>query len=171
MNQFVSFTKEECDRIINISNIISHNRTDGWYPNNSDVNYTDWSILPNEDNKWIFDKLIQFYNQFELEELIKIPPVIHLHKYLVNDGFKRHQDIISKRKYAIGIILNNDYSGGDYILEINNGEVEIEKKVGNTYIFSGEVWHKVTPITNGVRWSCVMFIEETYLKYKQKSII
>jgi len=171
MNKSILFTKEECDRIINISNVISYNRTDGWYPNNSSVNYTDWSIISNEENKWIFDKLIQFYNQFNLEELKTPPPIIHLHKYLVNDKFERHQDIAKNRKYAVGIILNDNYLGGDYILEMNNKEIEIEKKVGNTYMFSSEIWHRITPIISGIRWSCVMFIEEKHLKYKQKSII
>jgi hypothetical protein len=171
MIQSVLFTKEECDNIISISDKISHNRTDGWYLNDNTVNYTDWSILPTDENQWIFNRLIEFYNKTGFQKIKENPPIIHLHKYSVGDGFKRHQDIISNRKFAVGIILNDEFEGGEYILELGGKEIEIEKKIGNTYIFSGDVWHQINPIKNGIRWACVMFIQFNHLKFEQKTII
>jgi PKHD-type hydroxylase len=84
-------------------------------------------------------------------------------EYKVGEYFDWHTDstttIYRDRFTSIVIQLNDTYKGG--VLEIKNlkGEtLPIENKIGTLYIFNSRLLHRVTPVSNGVRYSLVNWI-------------
>lgn len=171
IHQQILFTEAECNTIVNFSNSTSYNRTDGWYKNNPNINYTDWTIPNTGEMSWVFERILKFAQPL-IEETIKtVPSVMHLHKYSVGDGFERHNDELNDRKYVCGLVLNTNFEGGSYIVELEDEKVEIIKTIGNVYMFDVRRWHTVSTITKGERWSCVLFIQNRNLSYKIKSLV
>jgi hypothetical protein len=118
----INFTKEECNIIIDLSLELEGTNRDVNSKNiqrpSENISYTYYNIYKNKKVEWIFDRITDYLAHEKNIEVIKPFDIIHLHKYLVNDKFERHQDIAKNRKYAVGIILNDNYLGGDYILEM-----------------------------------------------------
>jgi PKHD-type hydroxylase len=84
-------------------------------------------------------------------------------EYKEGEYFDWHTDstdtIFAHRFASVVIQLNDTYSDG--VLEIKNikGElVSIENKIGTLYIFNSKLWHRVTPVTDGVRYSLVNWV-------------
>jgi PKHD-type hydroxylase len=97
-------------------------------------------------------------------------------EYKEGDYFDWHTDstdtIFKDRFTSIVIQLNNTYSDG--ILEIKNikGElVPIENKIGTLYIFNSKLWHRVTPVTSGVRYSLVNWVSLVKTNSDKQSLI
>jgi PKHD-type hydroxylase len=97
-------------------------------------------------------------------------------EYKTNGYYNWHTDSSSpsnKERYcSIVIQLNNTYSDG--ILEIKNikGElVPIENKIGTLYIFNSKLWHRVTPVTSGVRYSLVNWVSLVKTNSDKQSLI
>jgi len=171
MIQSVIFTKEECDRIINSADNLPKLYTDGGWENTSTVNFTNYEIYNTEDNKWIFDRLLTFLKTNILEELISEPVKIDLLKYEKNDAFQLHRDSFFDRKYAVGCLLNDEFEGGNFIVNTANGPFEVQKKAGNSYFFDVRLFHEVKRIESGTRWSLITFILNKNLNKKMKSVI
>jgi len=62
----------------------------------------------------------------------------------------------------IPLVDGNEYEGGDFELNLNNPENENniitikEAKIkGTVIVFPSFVWHRVTPVTSGTRYSLV----------------
>jgi PKHD-type hydroxylase len=84
-------------------------------------------------------------------------------EYKEGDYFDWHTDstdtIFTHRFASVVIQLNDTYSNG--VLEIKNikGELlPIENKIGTLYIFNSRLVHRVTPVTDGVRYSLVNWV-------------
>lgn len=164
------FTKEECDKIIT-----NHlNDPKPYYAENEkrkDVKYVAYTILPGKEGKWIFDRLKQFFTKNTGVEITAIPEKMHLHHYKTNDGFKKHWDKNKpERVWNIGIQLNSGFIGGDFNLFFDD-KITIDKTEGNTYLFKSEIFHEVTPITNGERWSLIMFLHYDHISEKPKKTL
>ncbi len=85
-----------------------------------------------------------------------------------NHKFSQYEGKI--RKISCSVLLNDpkEYSGGDLEIGYNNNvETPLEKNKsnmnqcnlgqGSIIFFPGFVWHRVTPITKGTRYSLVMW--------------
>ena len=64
------------------------------------------------------------------------------------------------RKISMSLFLNDDFAGGDFDLEIYKPGTEpkvydIQVKTRDRSIFSGDQWHRVRPVTSGLRKSLV----------------
>ena len=141
----------------------------------SNILFYDYSLdFPNLNKK-----LIEI---FEKEIDVKGHKVDFMHKefqfteYKTNGYYNWHTDSSSpsnKERYcSIVIQLNNTYSDG--ILEIKNikGElVPIENKIGTLYIFNSKLWHRVTPVTSGVRYSLVNWVSLVKTNSDKQSLI
>lgn len=159
------FTKNECDSIIDLIKLDSMN----WLY--ADRSYESKLISYNHSTKWIFDKLREF---FEKETNIKITELkreIHFHTFQKNDYFGIHNDSRDNRLYSVGVILNDSFDGGDFILYPNNNVIQLDKTIGNAYIFPANVEHEVTKILNGNRYSLIWFLQNSNIKLNIKSII
>ena len=57
----------------------------------------------------------------------------------------------------MGIQLNDNYEGGNYVCwDDNNNEIIISKEVGTAVAYNARIPHEIQEITNGSRWSIVM---------------
>ena len=109
LTEKILFSKDECQ------SIISNQLEDATNWNMNDRKYDSKTIHYNENNKWIFNKLKDF---FEIEtdlKIIKTKQEIHFHKFIHGDWFGKHNDNKSERLYAVGVLLNDYFEGGDFI--------------------------------------------------------
>lgn len=168
--QEIIFTKEECIEII--TNHINHPKP--YYAENEkrkDIKYVAYTIDPNKEGKWIFDKLKNFFTRNTGINVVSIPEKMYLHQYNLNDGFKKHWDKNKpEREWNLGIQLNDGFVGGDFNLFFDD-KITINKTEGNTYLFKSEVFHEVTPITYGERWSLIMFLHYEHISEKSKKTL
>jgi hypothetical protein len=158
------FDKEECLRIINS---IKTNRQI-W--EGLDRKYKSYAINISLENEWIFQRIKSF---FEKNTGIGIPSMknqIHYHEYSEGEYFLKHNDSRDNRLYAIGCLLNDDFTGGDLNL-YNPGLITTEKKAGNGYFFDVRIDHEVTPILTGKRKSIICFLQSDHIKIKAQKII
>jgi hypothetical protein len=158
------FNKEECDLIINLIKINPQN----WHFKDRKFKSTaiDYSI----ETIWIFDRLKSFVEMETDIEFRKIKKQIHFHKFVKGDWFGKHNDIRDNRVYAIGVLLNDNFQGGDFKL-YNPTEQTLDKVVGNTYIFDARIDHKITPILEGERFSLLWFLQNEHIKTITNTLI
>jgi PKHD-type hydroxylase len=73
------------------------------------------------------------------------------------DGMGSHsevQDDGNTRKLSMSVILNSDYEGGDF--EMRDLESKIPRlEKGSIIVFPSFLEHRVTPVTEGIRYSLV----------------
>lgn len=156
LKEKIMFTKDECEVIMSYNDINITN----WEMR--DRKYDSAPIMYSRETEWLFDKLKTF---FETETGIKIRSVkkqIHFHKYQKGDWFGKHNDIRDNRFYAVGVLLNNDFDGGDFIM-YNPNEQIINKKVGNCYLFDVRIDHEIKPILTGKRYSLLWFLQQEHI--------
>jgi len=92
-------------------------------------------------------------------------------KYEKGDKFKPHTDNYHNRVYSVGIQLNTDYTGGDYII-YNSKEInKVENIVGNSYCMESSLEHEIKEIESGIRYSIVSFIKISDLITNQKKTL
>ena len=109
----ISFSKEECGRIINLTQEIEGTHRDANSTHverpREKITYTYYNIFRNENVDWIFDKITQFLLLDENVEIVKPFEVIHLHKYEAGNQFERHNDVYyPNQKLNVGVCLNDD---------------------------------------------------------------
>jgi predicted 2-oxoglutarate/Fe(II)-dependent dioxygenase YbiX len=96
-------------------------------------------------------------------------------KYDEGDYFDWHKDsnetVFKDRFYTIVIQLNEDYTGGDFELIINNKESKMEFGTGNLFIFPSNVFHRVKPIELGIRYSLVSWLKLKEIKNHKKTLL
>ncbi len=80
-------------------------------------------------------------------------------EYKKNQYYNWHTDnsgiSINDRYYSLSIQLNDDYIGGKLELSNDGNIIEMRRGSGNMFIFLSDVLHRVTPVTEGVRYSLV----------------
>lgn len=183
------FTKEECKEIINFSKIenkdikfdFSHNPY-GKYENNritfaKSTSYNVYLIKNEENTEWMFKKLSNWFSKksgIEFNTEIKHLDCT-LHNYMVGDKFSKHIDLskgFEERRWNLGVQLNDDYEGGDYVCyEPNGNSIILPKETGTALFYHCRVPHEIKEITKGNRWSIVMPIHSWEIIEKRKSII
>lgn len=160
----ILFNKKECESIIwNTTNNITN-----W--NQSDRSYKSQLISYSQDTKWLFDKLKNFFEQEMNMQIIKIKEEMHFHKFIKDNWFNKHNDVRDNRIYAIGVLLNDNFAGGDFKLHTSN-EIVLNKIVGNAYIFDVTIMHEITPILEGERYSLLWFLQKEHIKFNQNKLI
>lgn len=94
------------------------------------------------------------YKEYLLQKVKNIIPEgiknswINLTVYQPGDNLRIHTD--KRSEHTIVINLNEDYQGGDFVIEQENKKLEI----GDTLIFNGgSVKHGVRPVLKGIRYS------------------
>jgi predicted 2-oxoglutarate/Fe(II)-dependent dioxygenase YbiX len=69
----------------------------------------------------------------------------------------------------VGVCLNNDYDGGEFVLY--NPEEPLPKETGIIYTFPSQRIHEVKKIIKGERWSIIGFLHIDNLDLQKKSLI
>jgi hypothetical protein len=164
LKEDVLFTEEECDSIIsyNNGNITNWEMVDRKYDSLS-INYSN-------ETSWLFDKLRLFFETESGTQIKTVKDKIHFHKFIKGDWFGKHNDNRNNRVYAVGVLLNDEFEGGDFLL-YNPSMQKLNKKIGNTYLFDVRIEHEITPITNGERYSLLWFLESEHIKIKVDKLL
>ena len=135
-----------------------------------DRKYNSQSINYSKETDWLFAKLKEFVETENNIEIRTIKKQIHFHKFTKGDWFGKHNDIRDSRVYAVGVLLNDTFSGGDFKL-YNPNEVILNKTIGNTYIFDVRIEHEITPVLNGERYSLLWFLQNEHIKSNTNKLI
>lgn len=158
------FNHEECEEIIYLSKI----NPQEW--NSSDRRYKSSTIVFNEHSEWIYKKLKNFFEEYSNQKLLALKKEIHFHTFNKNDKFDLHNDALDKRLFSVGVLLNDDFGGGDFNL-YTPSKITLDKVEGNCYIFDASISHEITPILSGIRNSIIWFIQDNHVKVAPKKII
>ena len=164
LKEKILFSKEECE------SIISYNETHitNWLM--SDRKYNSQPINYSSETKWLFDKLKDFVERETNVEIRTIKKTIHFHKFTKGDWFGKHNDVRDNRLYAVGVLLNDNFEGGDFKL-YNPNEIILDKVIGNTYLFDVRIDHEITPILDGERFSLLWFLQNEHIEIKTNKLI
>lgn len=181
------FSKEECEKIINYSKLENNepvfnftNNKIGKYKDNritfgKDASYNVYMLYNTLETEWMFDKLLNWFSNktnIPLNENVR-HDFCTLHKYEVGDKFIKHIDLskgFEDRRYNIGIQLNDEYDGGEYVCWDKGNEIILSKEVGTALFYHCRVEHEIKEITKGYRWSIVMPIHNWEI-IENKSIL
>jgi hypothetical protein len=158
------FTKEECDSII----ICNDSDVTNWIM--EDRNYNSQSIDYSLETNWLFNKLKIFVEENVDIKIKTLKKTIHFHKFTKGDWFGKHNDVRDNRVYAIGVLLNDTFIGGDFKL-YNPDEIVLDKTVGNAYIFDVTIQHEITPILENERYSLLWFLQKEHIKFNSNKLI
>ena len=83
-----------------------------------------------------------------------------------------NNDELKHRFCSVVIQLNNDYSEGFLQLKDNNDNtIQMERSVGNLYIFYSNIMHRVIPVKDGTRYSLVNWVSLEPIKNYTKTLI
>ena len=164
LKEKILFSKEEC------KSIISYNETHITNWRMGDRNYKSQPINYSLETNWLFDKLKDFVERETNIQIRTIKKTIHFHKFTKGDWFGKHNDVRDNRLYAVGVLLNDDFSGGDFKL-YNPNEIILNKVIGNTYLFDVRIDHEITPILDGERYSLLWFLENEHIKIETNKLI
>ena len=176
------FTKEECNKILSYTKIYTdlpfrklESRLD---LDNRRINefvemkngkklgkfFNVWDIVNDAETEWMFEKLFNWFlmvSKIERNPNNK-PANCSLHKYSKGDSFMKHKDYNEKwpnRRWNLGIQLNENYSGGEYICyDTNDKEILLSKEVGTAIAYDASTFHEIKEIVDGERWSIVLTI-------------
>lgn len=157
LKEKIIFTKEECESILSYNTNFNKN----W--EKYDRKYNSQSINYSLKTKWLFNRLIEFTEAVCDIEIKKIKEIIHFHKFVKGDWFDKHNDILDNRIYAVGVLLNNNFEGGEFNL-YNPIKQSLNKIIGNTYLFDVRIEHEITPILTGERYSLLWFLQKEHIK-------
>ena len=168
LTQTILFTKEECDYIIGLKNKYPLLGENGRWEEFDDFRYKFYTLEYASDIDWVIKRLCDFFeSQIGLHISVR-PTKLNLHYYTEGDEFGKHIDTGTPiKEWNVGIVLNEDFEGGDYLVFDENDEpIVIDKRIGNVCIYQSQIPHQVTPITKGERWAIAMFIH----KFRMNSV-
>ena len=178
------FTKEECEKIINIAKNKSWSRGKIRSVKKSiDYELKDmrssnicW-INCDEETDWIFSKII--YSAFKLNADFFQFNISGMDEGLQFTNYKSPSDRYDKhidrcynakvRKLSLSIQLTdpNNYEGGELVIETINTEEKFKLNVGEIILYPSSYLHAVNKVNNGERLVCVGWIE-SYVKSTEK---
>lgn len=175
-------TSTECDSIVEYS-LKNLNLKKGLLGNNkideavrkSDISFTNYDLqfpflktkLLNEISNKIVVKGydINFENQ-----------PYQFTRYDVDEFYNWHTDSGSEGLYAerycsIVVQLNDSYKGGDLQMQKGEDIITFERGKGNLFVFLSTILHRVTPVTDGTRYSLVNWFALKPIQNFKKTLI
>ena len=168
--QKILFTEEECELILKKYIDTPINKiedTDTMKYKSKDIDY-------NVD-KWILDR---FINWVENELNIKIELSnskefeFYLQSYKAGDLFVKHIDNIYNRVFACGLLLNNTFKGGEFVVYTPNDEIMLfNNTIGNCYLFEANLAHEVKEIIEGNRSVILIFFRNSQITFKRNKLL
>lgn len=116
-----------------------------------------------EDHTWVHQLMIRTVSEhqglFGIRSALQIERGVQLATYRVGHHYGWHIDgritDNTRRALSISVLLTDDFEGGD--LEFRNPGAPRLKKAGEIVIFNSDEFHRVAPVTKGVRDSLVVW--------------
>lgn len=140
--------------------------------------YNVWDIPINDETIWFYHKIYNWFMDVSGIKLNKnvifnyVNTAHKLHEYRLGDKFDLHIDKnknIPDRIWNLGIQLNSNYTGGNYICYTHKNEpIYISKETGNVVAYTSDILHEIKEITDGIRYSLVVKIHSWELLEKNK---
>ena len=116
--------------------------------------------MENVNNNWNFD-----YDAIEDLQFTRYDKSQHYNWHADQTSTVYHDEELSGkiRKISFSIILNDDYEGGDFQFEVGapyeeDRIITLTPSKGCAIVFPSFKFHRVTPVTKGVRYSLVGWI-------------
>jgi hypothetical protein len=159
IHQKILLTEEECNKLIEYKDKLKMTSTDGHYPSIPDINYTEWTFYRDDENEFIYERILPFIEEKFNVTLIEFNEMCHIYQYSINDGYVMHRDTGYDRRFTVGIQLCNNYEGGDLVVNYNGEKIVVSKEIGNCYVFDSKLLHGVLPIETGQRFNFLTFIK------------
>lgn len=175
------FTKEECDKILSYKEIytdlpfrktepvidLDNRRIDQFIKLENGKKtgkfFNVWDIPNDSNTHWFFEKIIKWFSnisQIEVKDANYYPIGCGLHKYSKGDLFQKHIDLSKEhydRRWNLGIQLNDEYTGGEYICyDSNDNEIILSKEAGTALAYDSKTFHEIKEIKSGERYSIVL---------------
>lgn len=165
------FTNDECKTIIEYHK--KYTELEGWFPKefikgqriydkHNLMSYEVYNIFNNDETEWFFNRLLNWFSNssgVKLNFNNKIPRCT-LHRYTKGDHFVKHIDLAKgyeERRYNLGIQLNSEYDGGEYMIwDDSQKEHIVPKEPGTAIAYHCRIEHEIKEISDGERWSIVM---------------
>lgn len=169
------FSNEELNMIVGycenkkLEDGVTQNKDRSDHVRKSKVNFTE----PDEENRWIFNKLNHLTdlvnNKFYRFDLIGYDSFqFTTYKASESGHYDWHVDSIVgqpnrqghglHRKLSMTLLLNDDFEGGDFEVNLSKPE-KVNVRKGRAIFFPSFVLHRVTPVTKGTRKSLVIWVE------------
>ena len=167
------FTDDECRKIISIADQKYGVRaTVGGDDNqkyNKDIRQVEtYHIDYTEDNAWIFHKIAAAVGTVNAEyyrwNLLGITHSLQLLHYKAEEEshYSWHIDAgptgSATRKLSLSIPLNDNYEGGDLLINSNGVILKAPKELGSIGFFPSFSLHTVEKVTKGERWVIVVWV-------------
>jgi len=171
IHQKILFTEEECSYLIKYRNEVKQTMNNGGYPNRSDINYKQWTISRNETLEFLFGKIVDFIEEVFDVKVTNFHEDAWIYQYEINDGYIMHTDSILNRRFTIGVQLNDEYEGGDLMVDYDGQRIIVNKNIGNCYAFESFLLHGVSPILKGERFNFLTFMFSYNIKHNNKGLI
>jgi len=177
-NEVIKFASKKKDSLGNIGN------TELSEKNLEDLKIKRDSNIVFFSDEWIYKEVLPFIDQANKKagwnfQIDRAEPM-QFTKYKLNQFYGWHTDSWQKpyekkdgdefvgkiRKLSATIQLSdeNDYEGGDLEFQFRNDDdpniinnKNVYKTIGSIIVFPSFVWHRVKPVTKGVRYSLVMW--------------
>lgn len=98
-------------------------------------------------------------------------------EYKVGEYYDWHTDssdtheMYKNRFCSIVIQLNDDYEGGHLEVKNDSDTIQLERGSGKLCVFYSNMLHRVTPVTNGVRYSLVNWVSLKEIEGFKKTLI
>jgi hypothetical protein len=168
--QKVLFTNDEC---IGILDLYSKIKPTGNQIENG-ISYT-YKNIDCENTFWILERFINWIESevdCKVDWLASEKRELYLQTYIVGDEFHKHKDDMYNREYTAGLLLNNSFEGGEFVVDISKDiQSKFNNIVGNCYLFDSKLLHQLKPITNGERNIVLLFFKKSQIKYKKIQLI
>lgn len=163
------FSPDEAHRIVTLGESLALQNATIGKGQSSDIRKSEVVFLyPSDQTSWIFDRLCsvaiglnQQHFQFDLDSFSE---GIQFTKYSApSEHYDWHIDRswgMIPRKLSLSVQLSNpdSYVGGDLELRAGNGTAVARRELGTVTAFPSFMLHRVSPVTEGVRYSLVAWI-------------
>jgi len=173
VTQNILFTKEECNYFKNLLNIEDIEKTD--LPAHGSFNITVGIIPPSKIPTWFINKIKKLkISDFEFQDKYKKSRTLFINKYTKGGYFEKHRDDYAREshwvnRYKTLIIQLSDtseYSGGDFLVD----DVKMNNTIGNCILFDSSIYHEVTEITDGERYSLTLWLDRDDINEKKHTL-
>lgn len=181
------FTEQECKTIIEYSKLYNNfivtplsslreNSRNVYFSTEDKAwtkSYNVWDIPVHSNTGWMYNRVYDWFSKESGLSLTRQIDAHKLHQYRTGDKFDKHTDNIGMpdRIWNLGIQLNNEYKGGDYIVHLESNTIFLSKEIGNVVAYTSDVVHEITEITEGERWSMVIKVHDWELISKTKKTL
>jgi len=164
-----AFTKEECERIIELGNSKTQKQATTRGGDVSKVRKSEVAWLyPSDDLDWAYrrltDVITNLNERFFKFDLFGATEGFQFTKYTAPGGkYGQHIDsaqgnLVRKLSFTLQLSDPKDYKGGDLCLYLSDKPEVMKREQGYVALFPSYVLHEVKPVTQGTRYSLVSWI-------------